>query len=209
MDQKCTQLLPNEYLCKEAHTAYVSNSPPCAVQLITYQSNTTTCQPFHIRLQEVQITKISDGKWIVTVPSRLVVPISCKNSKDNTPLFGSYLIEASNQCSLQINSFILRTYKANQLTYKDVSLPELDLSDEYHQRSQIVFNPPTLDLNAVNLKQTKEIEANLQDQKRTSFWTILLYIIIVIICIFTVYKLYKNDYFKKPSINEASNKIII
>lgn len=223
MDQKCTQLVTNEYICKEAHTAYVSNSPPCAVQLITYQSNTTTCQPFQIRLHEVQITKITDGKWIVTIPNRLVVPISCKNSKDNTPLFGSYLIEASNQCSLQIKSFILRTYKANPLTYKDISLPELDLSDDYYQKNEIIFNPPTLDLNAVNLKQTKEIEANLQDQKRrinqmttpisikrTSFWTILLYlIIIVIICIFTAYKLYKNNYFKKPSKSEELNDIII
>ena len=144
----------------------LSNLPSCALQLITYQSNTTTCQPFRIQLQEVQVTKIINGKWIVTIPSRLVVPILCKNSKDNIPLFGSYLIEASNECQIQIKSLILRTYKTNQLTYKEVSLPELDLSENNYGQKEIIFNPPTLDLNTINLKETKEIQASLEEQRR-------------------------------------------
>ena len=222
MDQKCTQLLPNEYLCKEAHTTYMNDAPPCAVQLITYQSKTTTCQPLHVQLQEVQVTKIIDGKWIVTIPNRLVVPINCKNSKDNTPLFGSYLIEASNQCSLQIKSFVLQTYKTSKLSFEAISLPNFNFSKDYYQKYDVIFNPPTIDLNIVNFKETKEIEASLQKQERrinemtkpitykqTSFWTILLYMFILIICIFSLYKMFKNKYFKKLTKKETNNGIII
>lgn len=222
MDQICTQLLPNEYLCKEAHTAYMNNDPPCAVQLISYRSNATTCQPFRIKLHEVQITKITDGKWIITVPDRLVVPVSCENSKNNMPLFGSYLVESPSECSLQIKSIVLRTYKTNRLNYKEVSLPVLNFTENANQQKEIIFNPPTLDLDVVNLKETKEIATMLEEQKkrinemttpisieRISFWTILLYLLLIMIFIFAAYKLYKNNYFKKSSKAQENDNIII
>lgn len=222
MDQTCTQLLPNEYLCRQAHTAYINEDPPCAVQLISYKENTTTCYPFRIKLQDVQITKITDGKWIVTVPKQLIVPVSCPNSKDNIPLYGSYLVESINECSLQVKSFILRTYKPNRLNYNDVSLPMLNLSMSYHQKRDFVFNPPVLDLNTINLKETQEIVTALQDQKkilqevtnpvelnRINFWTILLYIIILIIFIYLAYKLLLKTKCLKNAVEISSKEDIV
>lgn len=224
MDRTCNQLLPNEYLCREAHTAYISQDPPCAVQLILYKENATTCRPFSIKLQDVQITKITDGKWIITMPKQLIASASCPNSKDNVPLYGSYLAESTNECSLQIKSITLRTYKPNRLTYDDVSLPKLNLSINYYQakNQNFAFNPPTLDLNTINLKETNEIATSLQEQKRRlqemtnpmemhqiNFWTIILYCILGILCIFTLYKLFIKNRLKRVPKDSLEDDIVI
>lgn len=198
--QECLEVQPQNYLCKEARTAYIEEAPSCAVQLIKHHQNISSCHPFQIMLQETQITKIANGKWLVTVPKLQIGTIICQNSQNNVPLTGSYLIEASTDCKIRLKSKILEAYKASRLTFSKVSLPKLNLSLIMDPGS-IAFNPPSMDLNQINLKLTKDIEAQIKEQKkhlqevtsvvyvnRTSFWTICLYILFIITLISFVYR---------------------
>lgn len=202
MDQRCSEIQPQSYLCKETRTAFIEDSPSCAVQLIKHHVNITSCRPFETKLHEMQATKITDGKWLITVPTRLISTINCQKSVDNIPLFGSYLLESPTDCKIRIKSMIFETYKSSRLVFSKVNLPILDLN-LIEQRQSMTYNPPAMDLNYINLKATKEIETKLREQKqdlqdmtttiytnRTSFWTILLYIIIFLIIGYVIYYKY-------------------
>jgi cbb3-type cytochrome oxidase subunit 3 len=166
-------------------------------------------------MQEIQIMKITTGKWLVTVSNLQIGTTSCQNSKNNIPLVGSYLIEASTDCKIRIKSNILETYKTSRLTFSKVSLPTLNLS-LMKNSSPTVFIPPLMELNQINLKTTQEIEAKIQEQKktlqevtstiyvkRTSFWTIFLYVIFILILIMFVYRKLKKS--KKIPNNQTIN----
>lgn len=199
MDQGCIEIQPESYLCRETQTTLVEDSPPCAVQLLKHHANITSCHSFRTNLHEIQTRKIVDGKWLITIPNRVISTITCQNSVDNIPLFGSYLLESPIDCKIKIQSIILETYKQSRLSFSEVNLPVLNLNQIEEHRS--IYNPPVMDLNYVNLKATKELENQLRDQKkeleqmtstvyvdRTSFWTICLYAFIVPILIFVIYK---------------------
>lgn len=226
MDQVCLHLKKNQYLCKEDHPVYTNLKPPCAVQLISHMTNITSCRPFLISLSDIQVATIINGKWIVTTPNRIIASVNCPNSKNNIPIFGSYLIEIQKkECTVHIGPFTLKLTKVSEITYDEVILPNINLSQSYRQERKPMFHPKTIDLNNINLKETDEIAAALQEQKRIlselsipvqvkriNFWTILLYVILVIICIFFISKLvYKKVLIKKFDIENKrqTDEIII
>ena len=103
-----------------------------------------------------------------------------------------------------------------------MSLPILNFTNISNRQKEVIFNPPTLDLDVVNLKETKEITTLLEEQKkrineiatpisieRISIWTILLYLFIIIMFIFAAYKMFLIKYFKKDSKTPENNDILI
>ena len=214
-DQKCIEVQPENYLCKDAKSAYIKDAPSCAVQLIKHDPNISSCHPFQITVQETQILKINNGKWLITAPNLQIGTTTCLNSQNNIPLVGSYLIEASTDCKIRIKSNTLEAYKPSRLTFSKVSLPTLNLS-LMKNSNLTAFNPPLMDLNQINLKATQEIEAKIQEQKktledmtsvvyvrRTSFWTIFLYILLIVTLIIFVYRKLKKS--KKIPNNQSVN----
>lgn len=213
MDQKCVEISSQQYLCKETHAEYLEDNSPCATQLIAFKQNVTTCQAFPIQLNRVQATKIMDSKWLITVPTNLKSTIVCDKVKNNKLLHGSYLLESTEKCEVQISSFIFKEHKPKHFKYQSISLPMLNLSLNYRQSSTI-FNPSTLNLDTINLEEIKKIQNKLEDHKlllagtstsvyltKTSLWTILIYILFIIILIFLIIKKLLN-YIKKPPILE-------
>lgn len=217
MDQQCTQMLPKEYICKNAHTAYLEDDPPCAVQLLSYKKNITNCQIFNIKLSQLQVTKISDGKWFITTPARQIAVTTCGTAKNNIPLFGSYLLESNPNCEVRLQSFILQTHKPSQLAYVKLNLPALNFT-MVNRNSSAIFNPPALNLDIVNFKETRDIQEKLEQQrqhienvsvpvyvKRASVWTIVLYVLFSIAAVY----LLKNLIFKHCQKPKTNDEIVI
>jgi len=199
LEEKCEEMIDNNYLCQNTHMNALDNFPPCEVQLISHSQNVTSCHPFQLKLSTPQVTKVIDGKWIVTIPKRLVSTADCNHDKTTIPLFGSYLIEVPIDCKLQIQSIILESHKPSQLTFNQVTLPKLELS--LITNNQSMYEPPSLDLDIINLKTTNELKANLQLQKKTlqeattsvyvnrvSLWTIALYVVFASLIVYFIYK---------------------
>ena len=213
-DEECLEVQTQNYLCKEAKTAYIEEAPSCAVQLIKHHPNISSYHPFQIILQENQITKIVNGKWLITIPKRQIGITSCQDSENNIPLIGSYLIETSIDCKLRLKSNTLETFKSSRLTFSEVKLPTLN-SSSIKNIGSIVYDPPSMDLSQANLKATEDIEAKIQEQKkklqevtsvvyvkRTSFWTIFIYILIIVTIIIFIYRKVKS---KKTIKNQTNN----
>ncbi|CAG9772265.1 unnamed protein product [Ceutorhynchus assimilis] len=165
MDQRCEEISPDEYLCQKARTTFIENYLPCEVQLIKYSTNITSCHPFEVQLHAPQITKIIDGKWLVTVPIPLKSSTNCQNLKETVPIFGSYLLEVPVDCKAKIQSTTLESFKPSRLSFKEVNLPILDLSLINHNQS-MPYDLPSLDLNIINVKTSKDIKEKLHEQKK-------------------------------------------
>jgi hypothetical protein len=212
-NQRCLEIQSQNYLCRETRTALIKDNPSCAVQLIKHHQNVTTCHPFKTQLHEIQSTKITNGKWLITIPSQTISIVKCQKSEENIPVFGSYLLEASIDCKVQIKSKMFETYKSSQLLFSKVNLPSLNLS-LINQSPQKLFELPAMDLNFVNLEATKDIQAKLKKQKeeleemsspiyanRTSFWTISLYFLLFLIIIYIIYRKFIVKKSKNNTIN--------
>lgn len=208
-DQLCKEFGRHEFLCPETHISFIKNHPPCEVQLLLHQSN-ISCQPFQINLVENQVTKITDGKWIITIPKQVIVTTTCENSRTNQPLLGSYLVESTPTCNLQFEPFVLRSYGSRQLKFENPKLPSLNFSN--YDNPKMVFNPPELSLSSINLQETKKLQDRLEEQKvqlkniltpvinqKLETLTIVTPIIIFLILIFIIYKCC----FKKHSTNTS------
>ena len=199
-NQKCLEIQSQSYLCRETRTALIEDNPSCAVQLIKHHQNVTTCHPFKTQLHEIQSTKIIDGKWLITIPNQTISIVKCQKSEENIPVFGSYLLETSTDCRVQIKSKTFESYKPNHLLFSKVNLPTLNLS-LINQSPPKSLELPAMDLNFVNLEATQDIQAKLKKQReeleemsspiytnRTSFWTISLYFLFFLITIYFVYR---------------------
>jgi len=198
-DEKCLEVQADQFLCQETHVKTIEDHPPCAIQLLTLRSTTTTCHPFAIHLHDIHVTKVIDGKWAVTIPASEIAKIKCGSSESSMLLSGSYLIEVPQECTVRINSMVFESYETSELVYQEVSLPTLNWTRINQERP--VFNPPSIDLKLVNLKATDEIQQELKSQaknlqemsspvylSRTSLWTIFIYIFILIAILYFIFR---------------------
>lgn len=199
MDAKCREMVPEKFICLQTNAVLQENEPPCEVQLLNHEPNITTCHPFELRINSNQITQITDGKWIIIIPTRLINRISCQNVKENIPLIGSYLVEVPIDCKIDIQSITLQPSEPNRLPFYELTLPNVDLPRISRDQS-MTYQSPSLDLDAVNIREATELRIKLMEQKgelqkfsnnvyvnRVSFWTIVIYALIACLIVYLVY----------------------
>lgn len=225
LEEKCDEVESKSYLCQNTHVNSMENYPPCEVQLINHHQNITSCHPFSLKLSTPQVSKVIDGKWIATVPKQLVSTTDCNNDKSTIPLRGSFLIEIPIDCKMHIQSIIIETHKPSQLTFTQIALPKLDFTMIANNQSMMTYEPPSLDLDIINIKTTNELKESIQLQKknlqevttsvyvnRVSFWTITLYLLIICVLVYFAYKAIVRKCIKNPESvanqNESENNDI-
>lgn len=199
-DTKCQEVTPEEFLCQESNTVKILDDVPCEVQLLRYSINTTKCQYTPVRLTNTKIQKIQENKWIVVTPESVVAQQKCGNSKDNIPLNGSYVIELTSQCEVQIKDVIIKTFQNLKPNFKHIKLPNVQVFKDLTRDSNFDLKP--LEIETINLDDIKRVYSALDDQKinmdisnespihfhKTSFYTILLYVSLIIAILYTVYR---------------------
>lgn len=221
MSSRCQEMVPEQFLCKRTHSSTQEKLSPCEVQLLNHEPNITSCHPFQLEVASIQITKVADGKWIIIVPTRITAKLSCQENEETMPLMGTYLAEVPIDCQIKMQSIMLQTFKPNQLQYQELILPQLDFSQMRKNQSK-GYQPPSLDLDAVNIKEVDQIRVKLQEQKkelsefssnvyvnRVSFWTIVLYIGITCLIIYFIILRFVPKYFKKHNDPENCENVII
>lgn len=203
MDEECQEIILQEYLCKKTHPLRLKGNEPCEVKLINFEQDTNNCHPFRIPIKSIQIERISDGRWIITTPHKTLATLKCNNEKENVPLYGTYLIEATPFCEIHLEKFILKTHRSSNTLFEEILLPKLKTNMSFAEED-IIFNPPVWNLNVINMKNNQDIKKELEEQrlslsslnnisvKRLSIWTILIYILLILLSLLFTYKYFKN-----------------
>lgn len=223
-NQPCKQIIQNEYLCSHIHSENFYKDTPCEVQLLQYKHNISNCNPIYVKLDNIQLQNIDKNKWILITNKDTVGIETCNRIENKIVLDGTYLIELSFPCNLNINDIYIRTHRnIIKNAFMNIPLPNVNLS---YSQSILYEKVKLLNLKNINFNKFDELLKDINSQKsenakilnnpiyynKTSFWTVLLYIIILIIFIILLYKYLWPIYFNQLKIKnheKSSNEIII
>lgn len=206
-NEPCRYVSTNEYLCSQSHIENFPDYIPCEVQLLRYERNTTNCNPVYINVKKLQIQNIDENKWILVTAQDIIGLETCKSSQNDILLNGTYLIELEFQCNLKLSNIILRGNKKTRHNFQNV--PLLDVTNNYTYKAPRKEIELT-NLNKIDLNKFTELQREINLQKRenskllnnnlyynrTSIWTVLLYIIIIVIALALLAKYLGSIYFK-------------
>ena len=197
----CQEIKPNEFLCQELHLSKVNAEAPCEVQLLRYSKGITNCLQAEVEVTETKVQKLKRNQWIVIVPETTLAKQKCGKNQDNIPLNGTYLIELSNDCEIWVKDILLKSYQNSKPQFKNIELPKLNLNFNLNSETY-VYEPKKIHLSSINLDETRNFLSVLKNQKRkidslsdvpiyfgqTSFWTIMLYILIAFAALYALYR---------------------
>lgn len=216
----CNKIFDNEYLCKHIHTENFYKDLPCEIQLLTYQHNITNCNPIPVKIKSVQVQHVDEGKWIIITNKDLTAVQQCASEKENIFLNGTYLAEINFPCSLRIADIVIKSYRNIKRNFKNIPLPSI----KFNFSQKLVHNNLKLaSLNSVNLNKLDTLQNEILNQKqenskmlenpvyyhRISFWTILLYIFIISIILYILFKYLRPIFCIKKKSTSKNEDIII
>jgi len=171
--------------------------------MLKFNENFSRCQQTPVNVEYIKMEKLEQQKWMLIIPNQVVVHQLCGSTKENVPLKESYLVEVSNDYEVIVNNFHLKTYKNSKIDFKRIELPVLNTSIENYEYKPLKFGETkfsefiALNFNKVQQIQdilnsesekTKYILQNAKPNQDFNIWTIPLYIIVVLTCIYLSYK---------------------
>ena len=150
-------------------------------------------------------------------PKNTVAIQKCGKNSENIPLKGTYLLEINNYCEIIIKDILIRNFENPKRNFKNIILPKINFEHPVYKPS-VNFKP--LKLDDVNLNEINVVKNNLEvnkqkidsiqnksiDFNRVSGWTILIYIIIILISMYVLYKFYSRRCQKKRNQDENQPK---
>lgn len=198
IQEACRFINNNEYLCNNLNAVQIHGNLPCEISLIMFNKDISDCLPIPIEIKETQIQKLKPNKWILVIPTEIVVTQSCNKLINKLQLKGTYILNLNKDCEFLINGHILKTHITSQ-TIDRFELPYLNVN--LSRPNHINYNPGPLNLNTINAHKILETQDLLNKQQvnleqlnqsitvtKTSLWTILLYIFVFIFLLYIIYK---------------------
>src|SRR5699024_4663502 len=113
---------------------------------------------------------------------------------EHIPLNGTYVLELNSACEVHIGNYRLQNYQETSTKFKNIELPHLQQEDLVLGNHSAPISSPTLQLDAINLRDLDDVKTalNLQhraldaisppdfDSSTTGIWIIVLYAVVVL-----------------------------
>lgn len=194
----CKEIKHDEYLCEENVSGIENNEDvPCEIQLLKFSEKTTNCKQENIKLNNLKIQKVENGKWIVVSTNQILGHQKCKREKESVPLKGTYVVELPKFCELKLSDVKLQSFENKNRNLKFFKIPDIKISMNDETSGNFEVKP--LELSKLDLSEFDKIQSELTNQrvrlndkntvihfKKTSIWTIFVYLIIFIVVIFKI-----------------------
>lgn len=207
LNEKCKEILPYEFLCKTVNLMPINDDSSCEVQIVTLSTNYKNCKQIPVILGDIKIQEIENNYWIIVLNNQTKMSISCSANQYIKQIKNTNIIHIPSNCFVTINGIIIKnSYKVRNSMYKLFNF-EYDIEIK-SSSTETVLNP--INLKSIDLEKTKDLinqldnlEKNVKDikfnNKNPSIWTIILYCIILIICIYVIVRLIMNKKNKKTN----------
>lgn len=198
-NQECQEIIPESYICEKETLNEIQEDSPCEVKLIHSDKDTSSCKQTEVKMTQSIIDRLDKtDQWILILPVKEAVKLKCFGQSEARNIIGTYLCQIPIGCQITTN---LKTIINDQkpinthnepilfpdLATTDPVLPVLNLSQHIHDlkldslhrlRNEVIQNQPQLVFSQI--------------RKMPSLFTILLYILITICCLFVAYKKMKS-----------------
>lgn len=215
LERECQEAVQGEFLCEANPTEIKGSNIPCEIELLKFSEKPKTCNQEMVQVTSPKIQSIENGRWIAVIPERIIGVQQCEEGKESIPLKGTYLIELPHRCRLKLGNTELKTYQDNGEKIKWIRIPNLNVSLP-SQKETAKFNHKPAELATIDLDEFKHIQHTLDRQRdsleetselpihfhKASFWTILLYALIIIFICSVTHVYLKKRKNKKPNPNE-------
>ena len=209
-NQRCQEIISNQYLCEEEVIFEDQQNIPCEVQLLKFSPSSSNCEPNTVKISKTKIKKVERSQWIVVTPSPTVATQQCQGTISRVPLNGTYLLEVNNQCEVKIKNFVLKTFKNFKDNFEPIVLPNIQFLPSSKIEREFEFKD--FKLNPIKVKEIDQLHIKLEQQKeslekldnpvyfkQTSVYTIFLYFIVITIILCAGYQKYRRLSRKKPN----------
>lgn len=220
-NQPCKRISLTDFLCNHIHSENYYSNTPCEVQLLKYQNNISDCNTILVNINNMQIQNIDENKWILITNNNVIGIEQCEDKQNKILFNGTYLLELGFPCSLKLGDVIIKSFKNVKHIFQNIPLPNIDIDI----RNRTLYKEVKLvNLNNINFNKLDSLQKEINLQKyenlklmnipiyynRTSFWTVLLYIIICVVFIIILWKYLRPIYLKikKPK-NISKDSIVI
>nr|CAI5820040.1 unnamed protein product [Callosobruchus analis] len=192
---KCTEMVPKLYICNEMDLRRIEKTNPCEVQILESRSP-TSCQEVDAVITEPMMKRLHDSRqWILLIPTETTITLRCEKGQEVTRVLGSYLVEIPTGCTLQLNEDWITNQEPVSIGNQPILFSNINVNIS-------LSNPKnfTLQLDQVELDEIHKIRRRIIDNRVDihsvkvshipSFWTIILYgVLLMIVCCFVFKKI--------------------
>lgn len=196
-NEKCNEIVSNQYLCKNIHIQKFNNDNiPCEVQLFKYNKNITNCKITFVDI-DFDIQNINHNTYILVSKHEVIATETCKEHINRIIFKGTHLIELNKDCELKIKDIVLKSYTNSVTSFQMIPLPNIVLNVNESKHKPIYDNVKLFNLNNIHLNKIDDLQKQINIQKENndlflkpihfntiSIWTILLYIILILIFLY-------------------------
>nr|CAI5836624.1 unnamed protein product [Callosobruchus analis] len=165
----------------------------------------TTCQEVDAVITEPMMKRLHDSRqWILLIPTETTITLRCEKGQEMTRVLGSYLVEIPTGCTLQLNEDWITNQEPVSIGNQPILFPNINVNIS-------LSNPKnfTLQLDQVELDEIHKIRRRIIDNRVDvhsvkvshipSFWTIILYgVLLMIVCCFVYKKITPRCFKPKP-----------
>lgn len=219
-DTPCKEIIPEEFICHETNTIKTTEDSPCEIQLLKFTNNLSSCRVVSVKIEQVKIQKLELDKWIVLIPELTVAVQRCGKNSKNVPLKGSYVLELNPTCEVRIKNTLIRSFENPKRKFENIVLPKLDFAHPVYKTTtrlkalkldNINLNELSAVKNAleINKQSIDSIENNAFDFNDIDGWTVLIYIIMILILLFVFYKFYSRKCIPKKKEIEDNQPMVV
>ncbi|CAG9794632.1 unnamed protein product [Diatraea saccharalis] len=206
LNQPCQEIEESSFVCtNDEKLQFVQDH--CINDLITYVENVTSCTQIPVSIEKVKIQLLQPNRWILYSKNEELLTSNCIDETSHHKVHGTYILTLDESCEVQIQDIILKMHQINKEDIKYEKLPIMNLPSVYLPDQTASSKP--LDLEGIDLEELKLLSLALKKSvsgkdeceravivvKSVSVWTLIVYILVIVLLCIIVYK-YRLKYFK-------------
>lgn len=192
--EECIETNPQSFTCTKKDLEDIQDTSPCEIKLLNSEKDISKCKQVEVKTRTILANRLeSTNKWILVLPQKESVQLKCNNQNEVVRIKGTYLCQIPLNCEMTVNTVHISNDVDGKTSEQPIlfpdfadtaaSLPVLNLSvhlrqvklDELHQwENEIVNNQPSMMFSEVSTVP--------------SLWTILIYFVVAILCVFLILK---------------------
>lgn len=196
---KCHDTRDQLFICDESDVREVKDQDSCAVQLLDEIQNLSQCHQIEAQISHSFSKQLSSSNnWIYVTPFEEIINLKCLQQEESVRIIGTYLLEIPSNCQVKTNNELITN---SQKTIKFKTQPFL--FSDFHENTFFIHSVNlSAHIDNVNLDELYKLKSEIKDNKPQlvfekvsaipSAWTIGMYVLLFIVCIYVAWKKWKT-----------------
>lgn len=204
------QVIPLTQKCPRSGHAFLCpnyllspSKPECEIKFLS-NSDTSKCKFIKLATETNQVKLLLEiNRYLLFFPKGDVISIVQDDGTDTRTLFGIYLASPGNHNLKYRNQTLFAP--TSELAGKPLVIGDVTIKLSENQQPDRVLNLKELNLDTLNLQDLRPItNSKLIDYVRPSVWTVILYVLIISLFLYTAYQYFRVIKSNNPNVSNQT-----